>query len=171
MRIRQITAADAESYLRLCQSLDGETSYMLYEPGERIATVLEQVQWIQSILSRNNQMVFVAESEQKLVGHLQVMGGQLRRNRNTIYVVVGVMQEAIGKGIGTGLLKSLEQWATAIGAHRLELTVMTHNERAVSLYRKIGFEFEGIARETLYVGGSYVNEYLMAKLLQRVDTL
>jgi RimJ/RimL family protein N-acetyltransferase len=42
---------------------------------------------------------------------------------------------------------------------------MTHNERAVRLYRKMGFIIEGTTREDLYVDGHYVDQYLMGKLL------
>jgi RimJ/RimL family protein N-acetyltransferase len=63
------------------------------------------------------------------------------------------------------MLSKLEQWAEGIGIRRLELTVMTHNERAVGLYKKIGFEVEGLRKDSLYVDGRYVDEYSMAKLL------
>jgi len=34
-------------------------------------------------------------------------------------------------------------WAPGVGIKRMELTVHTSNDRAVSLYRKFGFEVEG----------------------------
>jgi RimJ/RimL family protein N-acetyltransferase len=42
---------------------------------------------------------------------------------------------------------------------------MTHNQARVALYKKQGFEIEGRKRHSLLVGGHYVDEYLMAKLL------
>jgi len=160
-----ITMEDASPYLELCRRLDQETSFMLYEPGERTTTVDEQRKQIESMLKTENQMIFVAESDHQLVGHLQAFGGRLRRNRKTLYLVVGVLQAHAGRGVGTALFRTLEEWARNIGVHRLELTVMTHNAAAVALYRKMGFEVEGTARDTLLVDGRYVDEYLMAKLL------
>ena len=49
--------------------------------------------------------------------------------------------------------------------YRFELSVMTQNTTAVALYRKFGFEVEGTARDTLFVDGRYVDEYMMAKLI------
>ncbi|SFV01659.1 Protein N-acetyltransferase, RimJ/RimL family [Alicyclobacillus macrosporangiidus] len=164
-KIRPIAATDAEPYLELCRRLDRETSFMLYEPGERTTTIAEQRKQIESILKTDNQMIFVAESDHQLVGHLQAYGGRLRRNRHTVYLVIGVLQAYAGQGIGTALFQTMEEWARSVGAHRLELTVMTHNGTAIALYRKMGFEVEGIARETLFVDGRYVDEYWMAKLL------
>ena len=164
-KVRSITLKDAAPYLDLCRRLDQETSFMLYEPGERTTTVDEQRQQIESILKTDNQMIFVTETGYQLVGHLQAIGGRFQRNRRTVYLVVGILQEFSGQGIGTALFRAMEDWAKKIGAHRLELTVMTHNLAAVALYRKMGFEIEGTARDTLLVDGQYVDEYLMAKLI------
>lgn len=48
--------------------------------------------------------------------------------------------------------------------HRLELTVMARNERAIGLYRRHGFEIEGTRRDSVRVGGAYVDELAMARL-------
>ena len=41
----------------------------------------------------------------------------------------------------------------------------TDNERGTGLYRKMGFEIEGLKRRSLNIKGTYVNEYYMAKIL------
>lgn len=117
--VRPITIDDAAQYLELCHRLDQETSFMLYEPGERTT-------------------------------------GRLRRNHRTVCLVVGILQQFAGQGIGTALFQAMEGWAGKVGAHRLELTVMTHNTAAIALYRKMGFEVEGTAGDTLFVDGRYV---------------
>ena len=43
---------------------------------------------------------------------------------------------------------------------------MVHNERAVRLYQKMGFEIEGRKKQNLLVNGMYRDEFEMAKLLQ-----
>lgn len=45
------------------------------------------------------------------------------------------------------------------------MTVMTHNEVGIALYRKRGFEIEGVKRDSIYIEGQYRDEYYMAKLL------
>jgi RimJ/RimL family protein N-acetyltransferase len=82
-----------------------------------------------------------------------------------VYIVVGVLQAYSGQGIGTRLFREVEKWAREQELHRLELTVMTHNERAIHLYKKMGFEIEGTKRDSICVDGTYVDEYYMAKLL------
>ncbi|MNW12412.1 putative acetyltransferase YhhY [compost metagenome] len=63
------------------------------------------------------------------------------------------------------MLRRLDLWAAEAGLVRLELTVMTHNERAVGLYRKHGFDIEGTKLRSLRVDGNWVNEYYMGKII------
>lgn len=49
--------------------------------------------------------------------------------------------------------------------HRLELTVMAHNHRAVGLYERMGFSVEGRRSQCLVVDGQFVDEFYMAVIL------
>ncbi|RWX24231.1 GNAT family N-acetyltransferase, partial [Rhizobium leguminosarum] len=46
----------------------------------------------------------------------------------------------------------------------LELTVYTDNDVAIGLYRKFGFEQEGLLRAFGFRSGEYVDAYTMARL-------
>jgi RimJ/RimL family protein N-acetyltransferase len=165
MKIRSITLDDAEKYLVLLKRLDEETSFMLFEPGERKTTIDTQRQQIQKLLEDSRSIILVCEEHERLVGFIAGLGGNVARNRHSMYIVIGILQEYAGNGIGTMLFERLEHWARERGFHRLELTVMTHNERAIRLYKKMGFEVEGVKKHSLFVNGEYVDEYYMAKLI------
>jgi RimJ/RimL family protein N-acetyltransferase len=164
--IRQILETDAEGFLELCRKLDRETQFMMLEPGERQTSLEEQIQTIRQILQRDNQVFFVAEANNKLIGYLAVYGGDFKRNRHSAHIIVGILQEFAGQGIGKNLFSKMEEWARQNNIHRLELTVMKHNERAVNLYQKMGFEIEGLKKDSLLVNEKYADEYYMAKLLR-----
>ena len=138
---------------------------MLSEPGERTTTMEEQRQKIKNILSQSNQIILVAEHKNQLIGYLGAYGGNFLRNCHSVYLVVGILQAYTGQGIGTQLFEALEEWALTKNIHRLELTVIALNERAIHLYQKMGFEIEGIKKDSLKINGKYVNEYYMAKIL------
>jgi RimJ/RimL family protein N-acetyltransferase len=163
--IRHITKADAETVLNLCTQLDQETTFMMLEPGEREPVFEEQKQRIAAVVSKPNQTFLLAEDDSVPVGFLAAHGGLYRRDYNTAYIVVGVLQAYAGQGIGTRLFREVEKWAREQELHRLELTVMTHNKRAIHLYKKMGFEIEGTKRDSVCVDGTYIDEYYMAKLL------
>jgi RimJ/RimL family protein N-acetyltransferase len=99
------------------------------------------------------------------MGFLGAYGGGYKRNRHSAYIVTGILQQFAGQGLGKRFFKMLDEWALAHHLHRLELTVMSHNERAVHLYQKMGFVIEGVKKDSLRGDGKYVDEYYMAKIL------
>jgi RimJ/RimL family protein N-acetyltransferase len=163
--IREATPVDAAPLLTLRRQLDRETAFMMIEPDERMATVDDQRAELEDIASRDNATLLVADAGDRLAGLLEIDGGVFRRNRHSAGIVIGVLTAFAGQGIGTRLFDTAETWARNHGIHRLELTVMTHNEAAIALYSRRGFQPEGIRRHSLLVDGQYVDEYLMAKLL------
>ncbi|MCE1255080.1 MAG: GNAT family N-acetyltransferase [Anaerolineae bacterium] len=154
-----ITSQDAECFLDLLLALDAESSFMMLEIGERSTDLMQ----IQEQIRQTK--IIAARQDRLLLGYLSLQCETFRRNRHTAYIVCGIRQAYQGQGIGTRLFAAAETWAKANGIHRLELTVMCHNERAIALYQKMGFEREGIKRHSLKVNNKYVDEFYMAKLI------
>ena len=46
---------------------------------------------------------------------------------------------------------------------RLELTVYTDNDRAIRLYKRCGFEQEGVLRKYAFRDGGYIDALTMAR--------
>lgn len=166
--IRPIRAEDAPAFLNLTLALDRETAFMMLEPGERTTTVDEQRRRIETLLAADNQMIFVAADHQAgIVGFLGAYGGAYRRSHDTVHIVIGLRAAFSGQGIGARLFEAMESWARSWGAHRLELTVMCHNDRAAALYQKMGFQIEGIQTGSLKISGQYIDQYAMSKILEQ----
>jgi RimJ/RimL family protein N-acetyltransferase len=165
VQVRHARVDDVHALLELHLALDRETTFMLLEPGERSTDEHEQRERLDATLARPNQTVLVAEANSRLVGFVALLGGPYRRNRHNAYLVLGVLEEFGGRGVGTALLARGMKWAEKAGITRLELTVMAHNERAIRLYERMGFEREGIRRRALRVDGEWVDELFMALLL------
>lgn len=163
MKIRPLRATDAAAYLELVKTTDVESDFMMQEPGERQMTVF---QLVISLNSAGN-YIFVAEEDGKLIGQLVAfnMYGRNKRVVHVLHIGISILKSHWGKGVGTKLFEYMEKWAIENGTKRLELTVMTHNERGIALYKKKGFEIEGTKRASICVNGNYVDEYLMSKLI------
>ncbi|WP_136699752.1 GNAT family N-acetyltransferase [Bacillus fungorum] len=164
--IREIKVEDAASFLQLSKQLDEETKFMLYEPGERKFIVKQQEQMIHHFIENKYATIFVAVEDERIVGFILVNGNHIQRKRHVAGIVIGILQEYSGRGIGTGLFKEVEKWARLHDVWRLELTVMAHNTRALALYKKAGFVKEGVKRAALIIDGENIDEYEMAKLLK-----
>jgi hypothetical protein len=101
--IREIRADDAATFLNLLARVAEETQFMLLEPGERQITVEDQRQKIRTILSKDNQTIFVAENDNDLIGYLAAIGDDFKRNRHRAHIVIGILQAFIDQKIGTKL--------------------------------------------------------------------
>ena len=138
---------------------------MLFEQDEFTVTEEEQALRIAEASRSESGVIFVCEVDDDLVGVVFGNRGVARRTRHSLYVVIGVLQAWVGRGIGRALLEALEGWARSRGLHRLELTVDVENRRAIALYENCGFEREGVKRHSRRIEGSYSDELYMSKLI------
>jgi RimJ/RimL family protein N-acetyltransferase len=165
MLIREIKTDDAFNFTELMKQVENEAEYMLMEPGERKGTPEQTKKWLEQIVKKKNSTIFVAENEdKKLVGYLAVIGGDTLRTNHTAYVIIGILKQYTGHGIGTKLFQSLDGWAGTNNILRIELTVVIENFAGVALYKKMGFEVEGVKRNSIIVKGKILDQYYMSKL-------
>ncbi|SMC05930.1 Protein N-acetyltransferase, RimJ/RimL family [Sulfobacillus thermosulfidooxidans DSM 9293] len=165
--IRLVEKTDAAKVMNLQKALDRETRFMLMEPGELSDSVVEWEKRILPFIDQPHNVFWVVENaEGTLVGFLRARGQTPRRLAHSALIVIGILQEYWGQGIGTQLFEKVEAWAKERGLHRLELEVMVSNRRAIALYHKMGFVVEGLRRHAIrYADGQFVDEYMMAKLI------
>ena len=60
---------------------------------------------------------------------------------------LAVAPEWRGRGVGTALLAAAEDWARAQGAERMVLDLDVHNEGALRLYQRVGYEVEALSMD------------------------
>ena len=164
-KIRVAAPDDAEALFHFGRELLSETDFFLRSPAERANSIDEMRMIINRFQELPRHLLLNAWKGNFPVGEAVIMGGELQRNRYTATVGVGVLQKHTGKKLGRTLMEGLEHFAHHAGIHRLELTVMSHNARALRLYEKMQYRVEGMRREALHVNGSYVDEFSMSKLL------
>ena len=71
-----------------------------------------------------------------------------------------------GKGLGYALLEQLFSWARGRNVSQLSLLVFPHNDRALALYRRTGFEeIERYTADVTRATGEVWDTILMRKLL------
>lgn len=63
-----------------------------------------------------------------------------------------------GQGYGTAALQMVARFCfRELGLHRLGLVVRADNERAIAVYKRLGFALEGCERDAAWVEGRWVN--------------
>jgi RimJ/RimL family protein N-acetyltransferase len=93
-------------------------------------------------LDNDQALVLVAELDGHVVGQL---GMDLARY-GVADLGMLVSAGARGRGVGSALLNAGIEWARGAGAHKIALQVWPHNESALALYEKFGFQREGLLR-------------------------
>jgi RimJ/RimL family protein N-acetyltransferase len=114
-----------------------------------------------------NNVILVARLEKRIVGHLQMSSMTFERRRGVAELFIYIHQDFQNLGLGTSMMRKAIELAKDRGFHRLGLTVVADNHRAIKVYEKVGFKKEGIARETFYGDDHrYHDEVEMGLLLQ-----
>ncbi|MBZ2175664.1 GNAT family N-acetyltransferase [Schnuerera sp. xch1] len=104
--------------------------------------------------SRVDFLIFAKESN-KIVGEV-VINDIYRNNRSAGIRIIINRKEDFGKGYGSeALILALNYGFGMLNLHRIELEVFPFNQRAIHVYKKIGFKREGIKRD----GAFYYNKY------------
>jgi RimJ/RimL family protein N-acetyltransferase len=115
----------------------------------------------------------VAELDGKTVGHafLEPLGS-LAAISHVFFLTIVVHPGMLGQGIGTTLLRDLLDWAERdTRVTKIELRVRSTNNRAVALYRKVGFVEEGLFRRRLRLDdGTFLDDLAMAWFPVRGDS-
>ena len=164
MLIRKALELDAKKIIEVMQ--DAEASgFMLYEPNERNIAPESLSKFIASMNAAPKSGFFIAEVDGTILGYLLLKSENLARTSHRATIAIGVHSSSRGKGVGTQLFDYISDYAKAQQLHRLELTVIENNDQAVHLYKKMGFEVEGVKRDSLLIKGQFANEYYMSKLL------
>ena len=87
------------------------------------------------------------------------------RDERASYAVGIHDPELLGQGLGTEVTQLVLAHAfETLELHRVDLRVLTYNERAIRCYEKCGFRHEGIERESALVDGEWCDDAMMAIL-------
>lgn len=166
--IRTITLEDVPSYNAYRRLLADEPDNMIvFSAGEYTRSPDEDYARILDVLNHPDQQMLVAATSTEVVGSCFCRGVN---SRSAIRHVVGLGIDLIpayrGQGLGSALMGSMIAWAQAHPIiSRIELEVFAHNRRAINLYLKHNFVFEGLKKRAYYKYGRYIDAYTMALIL------
>jgi ribosomal protein S18 acetylase RimI-like enzyme len=108
---------------------------------------------------------FVALEGDRVVGWCDVTPRERPATRHGGVLGIGVLPQWRGRGLGPRLMERTLEAARAFPLTRVELAVRADNERAIALYRKVGFEVEGRRLRAMHIDGIYYDDIIMALLL------
>ena len=128
------------------------------------APSLAKVRAFVELLVREGGPHFVALHGNQVVGWCDVRLKPATFLKHSGVLGMGIVREHRGRGLGRELLAQTLAVCDARGLSRIELQVRIDNGPAIALYRRAGFEAEGIARRYLLIDGVPHDALLMARL-------
>ncbi|BCB03663.1 GNAT family N-acetyltransferase [Bacillus sp. KH172YL63] len=165
--IREVKREDAQAILHIHREVLSENNYFISVLEEFGRTDEEQIDWVQGILANERETLLVAEMNNRIVGWLVFKSQERRRLMHTGSFGVMIQRDFRGRGIGRELIMELLDWAEKNPLlEKISLGVFSTNERAISLYKQLGFQEEGRkVKEFKFGENEYVDDILMYKLV------
>ncbi len=117
-----------------------------------------------SIIDKDGSAYYAIHNDQ-VVGWCDVFPLDNPRQKHRGYLGMGLLPEYRGKGLGTQLMTAVLAHAKKSGLEKVELHVYTTNIAAIALYKRCGFEEEGIIRKYRKLNGQYFDSMAMGKFL------
>jgi len=165
-----------EHVIRLAteQDITGYQSFVVGILSERLETLISRVQpptpeqTRQFVLGHLGapSALFIAESEGQIIGALDLTRPERPELNHRSSIGMSVAAPFRRKGVGRALLQTAAQWASAHGIERIELEVLALNLAAIKLYEAQSFVREGVRRQAIKRGDSYIDLIMYAKQVE-----
>ena len=160
IRIAQVE--DAEHMISFVQKVGDETDFLTFSSIDFTTSIEEEKKIIQTHLDTDNKIFLLAIVDMEIVGMLNVNASPKPRLKHIGEFGVSVLQKHWGKSIASILINTMIDWAKQNSSIRkINLKVNVENTRAISLYERLGFEYEGRVTRDLYINGVFFDSHLM----------
>ncbi len=135
--------------------------FLLYEPMDK-----QSFQPIYDELLAQH-VLYVFSTAEEPQGMFKLIPLKYRTSHIAYLGGVAISPACFGQGLAPQMFADIFELAREQHIKRIELSVATHNQRAIRLYQKAGFETEGILKKYTYLAQEqrYLDEQLMARLL------
>ena len=163
--LRRIRAKDYEKYITFLDKFSrGQSAKWTNEyPGSR----KNKDALIQRFES-DKELFLGVWNDKELIGQGCIFLNGIHHPWNVLRADFGlsVLEKYTSLGVGTKILKELEKWAIKKKVHRIHAKVRHNNKRGLGLYLKMGYQIEGMAKETAFFDNQWQHEYDLAKIIK-----
>ena len=149
VRLRFLSTKDEERLFKMFSSMSNEAL-----KWSRAPYTLDMIKrWIANI---PESIPIVAECDDRIVGYASIFKFPDQSRKGIGDIVIYLHQDFHNVGLGTTMTERLIRLATKDNMHRISLSVVKENTPALALYRKFGFQIEGICKDAFHGrGGKY----------------
>ena len=160
--IRNARKEDAAEVINYLNVVGGESDNLLFGANEFHMTVEQEEKYIESLENSPTSILLVGIVEGKIICVGNISAPKRKRIAHQGDIAMSVSKEFWGLGAGTHLMTALIDFAKSTGKLEiLHLMVRADNERAIALYKKMGFQEIGMYPKYTQINGIYFDDILM----------
>ncbi|MCR5503245.1 MAG: GNAT family N-acetyltransferase [Lachnospiraceae bacterium] len=138
--IRNGDESDGNAVFEVFNRTHAETDYLLSYPDENSFTPEKEAGFLKEKAMSSNEAELVAIVDGKIAGLAGIESvGEKYKVKHRAEFGISVLKEYWELGLGKALTEACIQCAKDAGYTQLELDVVADNDRALSLYRSLGF--------------------------------
>lgn len=144
-----------------------ETKFLLREEEETYLSIQTEEKFLTNLINDERQLMLIAEYKGEIIDSCSFSpASSLSRLKHRASMGIAIYKDFMGQGIGTTMLNLLLEAAKKALYSQIELEVVTTNQNAVNLYKKLGFTIYGTMPNNIrYKDGTYADCYWMMKKL------
>lgn len=117
-----------------------ETDYMLSYPDESTFNGEKEAKLLEEKTASDNEIELVVFVDGKVAGSAGISSiGDKYKIKHRADFGIGLLKEYWGLGLGSALMEACIECARKAGYLQIELEAVAENERALALYKKMGF--------------------------------
>lgn len=169
--LRNPELGDEQGLIEQMKVVDSEIKFLAREPGEFNFTLEQEREFIKNSMNDENRFFLVGEIDGRIIANCSV--GVVSKNKRYLHraaMGIAVCKDYWSNGIGKTMMRKCIKWCEEKGVEQLELDVVPQNDRAVSMYKSLGFQIYGTKKHALKYGdGTYADEYSMILFLHGIN--
>ncbi|HNR13147.1 MAG TPA: GNAT family protein [Thermodesulfobacteriota bacterium] len=126
----------------------------------------KMVEWLEYHRKKPDEVLWaIADlNDDSCLGHVGLYQIDHRVRSSEFAIMVGASGHW-GRGLGRSVTHFVLDWGfSELNLNRIHLSVLATNERAIRLYRSLGFVEEGRLRQAQFKGGRFIDVVLMSIL-------
>jgi ribosomal protein S18 acetylase RimI-like enzyme len=151
----------AESFNAVVDAVARERRYIGFVEAPSLESTRD---FVRGILGGAGVQLLAVNPNDVVVGWCDIVGNPHEGFRHVGRLGMGLLPDYRGRGLGRQLVAQAVRAARQAGIERIELEVFASNERAIALYRELGFVTEGVKRRAGKLDEQYEDNVFMALL-------
>lgn len=164
LTVAPLAAEDAVEFITFQRMMAADSPMMMTEPDEYPSDD-KFLKFFENNAQTKLNAYLMGKREGRIVASLSLSRARFRRTMHSALLGMMVHEACRGLGIGGHMVQAGVEAAQAMPVYKIDLHVRIDNPSAIAIYKKAGFEIEGIMRRGLQTSEGMHDVYYMGLCL------